>query len=147
MTLYRVAAARSRQQTIKMQYLEENHICVFCPEHVGAHQDSPVELEGEYYYVTRNDYPYAGALAHYLIVSRVHVSGIEQLPLEAGSELSAHIATIKANHPEAVAAAVVLRSGDMNYTASSVEHLHWHLILIGPDIQETIRVKVGCPPE
>ena len=37
--------------------------------------------------MTRNDFPYEGTAAHYLIVARRHVPSFEELPDEAGAEL------------------------------------------------------------
>ena len=51
-----------------MEELEAAGVCIFCPEHVGAYQREPVEHSGEHWYVKRNDFPYAGTRAHYLIV-------------------------------------------------------------------------------
>ena len=56
-----------------MAALEAAGICVFCPEHVAEHHRQPIEFSGEHWYVTRNDYPYPGTAAHYLIVPHRHV--------------------------------------------------------------------------
>ncbi len=70
-----------------MEELEAAGVCVFCPEHFEAHHREPITFSGEHWYVTENDYPYAGAAAHYLIVPHRHVTSFEELPDEAGAEL------------------------------------------------------------
>ena len=55
-------------------------ICIFCPEHVADDQRHPIEHTGEHWYVKRNDYPYAGTVAHYLIVPLRHVASFDELP-------------------------------------------------------------------
>src|SRR5689334_18893361 len=67
--LYDVDAGRSDQQRAYMEELEAKGICIFCPEHVAEYQGQPVEFSGEHWYVTRNDFPYEGTVAHYLIVA------------------------------------------------------------------------------
>ena len=78
-SLYHLPAARGEEQRRYMEELEAAGICVFCPEHFAAYHREPVELSGEHWYVTRNDYPYAGTRAHYLIVPHLHVRAFEEL--------------------------------------------------------------------
>ncbi len=85
--LYYLDAARTEEQRAYMASLEERGICIFCEEHVAEHQEHPVEHAGEHWFVTRNAYPYAGTVAHYLIVPHVHVTSFDQLPDAAGAEL------------------------------------------------------------
>ena len=85
--LYHLPAARSEDQRAYMEELEAAGVCVFCPEHFEAHHREPIAFSGEHWYVTENDYPYAGAAAHYLIVPHRHVTSFDELPDEAGAEL------------------------------------------------------------
>ena len=113
--LYNLDAARGSQQLERMRALEAEGVCIFCRE-------PPFEHEGEHWYVTRNDFPYEGTAAHYLIVAKRHVQAFEQLPDEAGAELWA-IRRELAARLGAPAYATIERSGDMRLNGGSVEHL------------------------
>ena len=74
-SLYFMAHARTDEQRRHMEELEAAGICVFCPEHFEANHREPVELSGEHWYVTKNDFPYVGTAAHYLIVPHASCGG------------------------------------------------------------------------
>jgi diadenosine tetraphosphate (Ap4A) HIT family hydrolase len=115
---------------------------VFCPEHFEAHHREPVEISGEHWYVTRNDWPYEGTSAHYLIVPHLHVASFDELPDEAGAELWALKRRLK-SQLHAAAVATVERSGDMRYNGGSVAHLHIHFVALSPDPAQTVRFRVS----
>jgi ATP adenylyltransferase len=140
--LYNVDAARSDQQRLYMEELEDAGVCVFCPEHVATHHREPVEHSGQHWYVTRNDYPYEGAAAHYLVVSNLHVTSFDELPDEAGAELWAIKRMLKAQL-EPTALATVERSGNMLYNGGSVAHLHVHLVALEEQPTATVRFRVS----
>jgi ATP adenylyltransferase len=140
--LYHLAAARGEAQRRQMEELEATGVCVFCAEHFAAHHREPVELSGEHWYVTRNDYPYRGARAHYLIVPHLHVSAFEQLPDAAGAELWSLKRQLKARL-EPLAVATVERSGDMRYNGGSVAHLHVHFVALDEAPECTVRFRVS----
>jgi diadenosine tetraphosphate (Ap4A) HIT family hydrolase len=144
--LYNLEAARGEQQLARMRSLEAEGVCIFCPEHAGRWQREPVEHTGEHWYVTRNDFPYEGAAAHYLIVARRHVSRFEELPDEAGAELW-QIRRGLAARLGAVAYATVERSGDMRFNGGSVAHLHVHMVALGTAPSETVRFRVSARAE
>lgn len=141
--LYNLDAARGAEQLERMRGLEAEGVCIFCPEHAGRWQREPVEHEGEHWYVTRNDFPYEGATAHYLIVSRLHVQAFEQLPDEAGAELW-KIRRELSERLGAPAYATVERSGDMRLNGGSVEHLHVHFLALEEEPAQTVRFRVSA---
>jgi diadenosine tetraphosphate (Ap4A) HIT family hydrolase len=141
--LYNFEAARGSEQLSRMRELEAEGVCIFCPEHAGRYQREPVEQTGEHWYVTRNDFPYEGAAAHYLIVARRHVSTFAELPDEAGAELW-RIRRELAERLGAVAFATIERSGDMRFNGGSVAHLHVHLVALDPDPAKTVRFRVSA---
>jgi diadenosine tetraphosphate (Ap4A) HIT family hydrolase len=148
--LYCLEAARSSEQRLYMEGLAEAGICIFCPEHVAGQQREPIEHSGRHWYVKKNDYPYEGALAHYLIVSQAHVLSFDELPDEAGAELWAIKRALKSQLQPA-AFATVERSGNMLYNGGSVAHLHVHLVALGATPAATVRFRVsahaGSEPE
>jgi diadenosine tetraphosphate (Ap4A) HIT family hydrolase len=141
--LYNFEAARGSEQLSRMRELEAEGVCIFCPEHAGRYQREPVEQTGEHWYVTRNDFPYEGAAAHYLIVARRHVSTFAELPDEAGAELW-RIRRELAERLGAAAFATIERSGDMRFNGGSVAHLHVHMVALDPDPAKTVRFRVSA---
>jgi ATP adenylyltransferase len=141
--LYNLDAARGEEQREYMRGLEAEGICVFCEEHVGEYQRQPVEHTGTHWYVTRNDFPYEGAAAHYLIVARRHVGSFAELPAEAGAELW-EIRRELAERLGAVSYATIERSGDMRFNGGSVEHLHVHMLALEPEPAATVRFRVSA---
>ena len=141
--LYNPDAARGSEQLERMRALEAEGVCVFCREHAERLGSGPVEHEGEHWYVTRNDFPYDGTAAHYLIVARRHVSSFEELPDEAGAELW-KIRRELAERLDAVAYATVERSGDMHLNGGSVEHLHVHFVALEQEPARTVRFRVSA---
>lgn len=142
-TLYYLDAARTDDQRAYMASLEARGICIFCEEHVAEHQEHPVEETGEHWLVTRNAYPYAGTVAHYLIVPRRHVVAFDELPDAAGAELWALQRGLKERHAP-LATATVMRSGDMRYNGGSVAHLHVHFVILDDAPEATVRFKVSA---
>lgn len=141
--LYHLPAARSAEQLRYMEELEASGVCIFCPEHVERYHREPIEHRGEHWYVTRNDYPYAGTVAHYLIVPHRHVSSFDELPDEAGAELWAIRRMLKAQL-DPVAVATVERSGDMRFNGGSVAHLHTHFVALPAEPESTVRFRVSA---
>lgn len=141
--LYEMSAARTAEQLAYMEQLQRDGICIFCPEHVGEYHREPIEWSGEFFYVTKNDYPYAGTVAHYLIVPHRHVRSFDELPDEAGAELWAIKRRLK-EQLAPLATATVERSGDMRYNGGSVAHLHTHFVALPADPEKTVRFKVSA---
>jgi ATP adenylyltransferase len=137
--LYDLDAARSNEQRAYMEELEAAGICIFCPDH----QRMPVEFSGEHWYVTRNDFPYAGTVAHYLIVPHRHVRSFDELPDAAGAELWAIKRRLK-EQLDPLAVATVERSGDMRFNGGSVAHLHTHFVALDARPEATVRFRVSA---
>ena len=137
--LYHLPAARSEDQRRYMDELEAAGVCLFCSE---RHRP-PVELSGTHWYVIKNDYPYEGTSAHYLIVPHAHVSSFDELPDEAGADLWSLKRELKARlDPPALA--TVERSGDMRYNGGSVAHLHVHFVALETAPARTVKFRVSA---
>lgn len=141
--LYNFEAARTDAQRVYMEELAAAEVCIFCPENVAAQQREPIEYSGTHWYVKRNDYPYEGTLAHYLIVAQQHVASFEQLPDEAGAELWSIRRALK-RQIQACAFGMVERSGDMDYNGGSVAHLHVHVVALGEAPTATVRFRLSA---
>lgn len=144
--LYNLGAARGEEQRQYMEKLAAAGVCIFCPEHVAQQQREPIEHSGRHWYVKKNDYPYEGALAHYLIVAQRHVVSFDELPDEAGAELWAIKRELK-SQLEPIAFATVERSGDMGFNGGSVAHLHVHLVALDTQPAATVRFRVSAYAE
>jgi diadenosine tetraphosphate (Ap4A) HIT family hydrolase len=145
-TLYSPEAARGGEQLERMRRLEEQGICIFCPERAADLQREAPLHTGTHWYVVSNDFPYEGTAAHYLIVARRHVTSFEQLPDDAGAELWA-IRRELAGRLGAVAYATVERSGDMRFNGGSVAHLHVHMVALEREPARTVRFRVSARAE
>ncbi len=141
--LYDVDAARTEEQRAYMERLEAGGICIFCPEHFDEYHREPIEHSGEHWYVTKNDFPYEGTVAHYLIVPHLHVASFDELPDEAGAELWAMKRWLK-EQLDPVAVATIERSGAMAFSGSSVAHLHTHFVALDEAPAETVRFRVSA---
>ena len=137
--LYHLDAARSDEQRAYMEQLEADGTCIFCPDH----QRAQVEFAGEHWYVVRNDFPYPGTVAHYLIVPHRHVTSFDELPDSAGAELWAIKRRLKAELAP-LATATVERSGDMRFNGGSVAHLHTHFVALAAEPEATVRFRVSA---
>ena len=141
--LYDLDAARDEEQRRYMEELEAAGICIFCPDHVETHHSQPVEHRGEHWYVTKNAFPYAGTVAHYLIVPYRHVASFDDLPDEAGAELWAIKRMLK-ERLGSPATATVERSGAMRMNGGSVAHLHTHFVALDESPEKTVRFRVSA---
>jgi diadenosine tetraphosphate (Ap4A) HIT family hydrolase len=141
--LYYLDAARADSQRRYMERLEAEGVCIFCPEHVAEYHPEPIELSGEHWFVTKNAYPYAGTVAHFLIVSRRHVRSFDELPDAAGAELWAIKRRLKERLAPA-ATATIERSGNMQYNGGSVAHLHTHFVALDSNPERTVRFRVSA---
>jgi ATP adenylyltransferase len=141
--LYFLDAARHDDQGERMREHQAAGRCIFCPEHVAEFQTQPIEYTGEHWYYKRNDWPYAGTVAHYLIVPHLHVASFEELPDEAGAELWEMKRWLK-ERLQPLATATVERSGDMRLNGGSVAHMHTHFVALGDAPEATVRFRVSA---
>jgi ATP adenylyltransferase len=125
-----------------MQDLAAKGVCLFCSD---EHR-SKIELEGDYWYVVKNDYPYEGTSGHYLIVPHAHVSSFDELPDEAAVDLWALKRRLK-ERLDPPATATVERSGDMRYNGGSVAHLHVHFVALETAPSRTVKFRVSARAE
>ena len=146
--LYYLTAARTKAQLDQMIWLQENGICVFCPEHFAEHHREPVAWEGEHWYATRNDYPYAGLSQHYLIVPKLHVADVTELPASSMVELFGVILAIKDLY-KFESYTLLMRNGDMRQNGGSIEHAHMHLVSrdLNTADSDPVKFKVTSNPK
>ncbi|MCW9054840.1 MAG: hypothetical protein OQJ98_02580 [Candidatus Pacebacteria bacterium] len=135
---------RGDAQQKQMEQIAQDGVCPFCREHFEKYHNSPIEEEGEWWVVTKNDYPYDGTSAHYLLVYKLHATNVTEVDQEAWVEFGRFVSMLNEKHAPN-GGAVFMRFGDMDYTGSSVAHLHAQFLVGGPHSEdaEKLRVKLG----
>ncbi|MBP9819245.1 HIT family protein [Candidatus Woesebacteria bacterium] len=138
--------SRVEAQRVEMQKIIAADHCPFCPENLKAYHKEPILREGVHWIVTKNQWPYDHTKVHLLLIARKHATRLEELDPAAGAELL-ELAQWAVKEYSIVGGGLVLRFGDMNYSAGTVAHLHAQLLfpdIAAPDYDEKpVRVKIG----
>ena len=141
MTLMNHANARKEEQRAVMAQIEADGVCSFCPEHMPKYHKHPIEKTGAHWYVTKNAWPYDNTAFHFLIVTNEHITDSSELTPEAWLELhELQKWIVETNGIQN--GTLLLRTGDMNKTGSSVLHLHAHFI-VAADASVPVITRVG----
>ncbi len=120
-----IANARQPQQAADMVALQEANVCLFCSEGLAL-KGKRVFHRGEHWYVTPNDYPYAGTTVHVMIVPNRHITSFIDLTEEELLELPAMLAWVNKEF-DIKGAGMFCRYGDTTYTGATFEHFHIHI--------------------
>lgn len=91
-----------------------------------CHVDDRVLRRSKHWTVVANDYPYAGASDHFLLIPAEHVTTVLHLSPQAQMDLWELIFDLAAELPHF---SLLVRNGDAAYTDASVAHLHLHLVV------------------
>ena len=139
--LYRLTSARVVDQLGEMERLAELGICYFCDlleRKIGC------VIDGEYWAVYPNTFPYKNTSVHMLIVPKAHHVDIRTLTRAASAEYMQVVAQV-ADSFGLTGYSQFMRSGDMSLTGASIAHLHGHVI--APDMEtdtfESVKIKLG----
>ena len=138
--------ARYEDQALVMAESEAAGVCPFCPESLGKYHHSPIEWEGSHWVVTKNGWPYVNTRVHLLAILKEHQESVDQLSDAAAAELFTALKW-EIKEYQIPGGGLVVRFGDTNYSAGSVNHLHAHIIQ--PDItapgyaDQPVKVKIG----
>lgn len=136
-----ITNVRLPEQEKVMKQIERDGVCPFCPENLHRYHTEPILKEGAFWIITKNRWPYAGTVQHFLAISKAHVTNLTKLDPEAGKELVALFQEI-AKEYNVRGGGMAMRFGGEGY-ASSVKHLHAHLIQ--PDIENPDHEGVKFP--
>jgi ATP adenylyltransferase len=134
--------ARTEEQRQHMSELAAEGICPFCDEHLEREHREPIEARGTWWSVTKNDHPYKGARLHYLLIYRSHATTLAELPLEAFTELGAHLQWLEQTH-DLPGGTFFMRFGDMPHTGATIAHLHAHVVVGASAGESTEKLKVS----
>ncbi len=137
--------SRTKEQFCRMQEAEKLNICPFCKEGLKRIHKLPIEKETRDFFVTKNAFPYEGTSAHYLIIPKKHIRDIEELQSEMWIQIGELFNWIR-KYTNAKSGGFFLRFGDLHWTGSSVEHLHFQIISgtkSDKSKSDSIKVKLG----
>lgn len=136
--------ARVDEQRQVMKEIIEDGVCPFCTEHLKKYHPGPWVKIGQYWIVSKNRWPYDNTAHHLLLIYKEHVQSLSEVTPDAGKELITLAAELE-RELQIPGGGLIMRFGDTNYSAGSVNHLHAQLIM--PDIGRAgfkpVRVKLG----
>lgn len=131
------------QRQVMKDIIAAGH-CPFCPENLVLYHKQANELEGKYWLVTKNQWPYDHTKYHFLAVLKRHAEELYELTAEEGGELITLLGNLQKKYA-IPGGGLAMRFGDTNYSAGTVMHLHAQFIV--PDIEkedfEPTRFKIG----
>ncbi len=133
---------RDEVQVANMKKIEAEGFCPFCPEHMEKYHTQPILRRGTYWYVTPNMYPYKHSVHHLLFITNRHISNSLDLTALEWAELQEHIAWVM-KEQNLSHGTLLMRSGDMTKTGSSVLHLHAHLVVGSGNPEKPLMARVG----
>ena len=132
------------QRAVMRRIIEAGH-CPFCRENILQYHEQPLIHEGKHWILTPSQWPYASTRLHLLIISKLHITKLADLPPEAGLELI-RVLQYAETIFDIPGGAFAMRFGNTSYSAASVMHLHGQLIV--PDIAspdyKPVRFKIGA---
>jgi diadenosine tetraphosphate (Ap4A) HIT family hydrolase len=139
------ANARTKEQVELMAKIEADGVCPFCSEHFKKYHPKPILKETEYWYVTENISPYEGTSYHFLFVYKpAHITIPSEILPSALVNLFDLVSGLIKEY-DMKGGGFFMRFGDTKWNASSVEHIHAHIIVGGEEgvNKEKIKVPLG----
>jgi len=122
--------SRGENQRKNMEESLKVGVCLFCPKHIKKYHSSPIEKNGKFWMVTKNDYPYEGTKHHYLFIYRKHIDSLAKITTEGMKEFLVHLKWLEKKF-KIQGGSILMRFGDSNRTSATITHLHAHLIVGG----------------
>ncbi len=137
--------SRTKEQFDRMQKAEDLNICPFCKEGLKKIHKLPIEKETEDFFVTKNAFPYEGTSVHYLIIPKKHIKDTKELKDNMWIQIGKLFNWIR-NNINTKSGGFFLRFGDLHWTGSSIEHIHFQIISgtrSDKEKKESLKVKLG----
>lgn len=136
--------SRLEEQRVVMEQIIEAGHCPFCRENLQKYHKQEILKEGEYWLVTKNQWPYKHTKVHLLIIYKQHATNLTELDPKSGVELLEFVQWAQEKF-QIPGGGWAMRFGDTNYSAGTVAHIHVQFIM--PDIDhpeyEPVRIKIG----
>ena len=140
-----ISHARVPAQIEEMKRIKEDNVCPFCRGNFETYHDEPILKEGEYWLISKNDYPYDGVDEHILLIYKEHIIDPSEISSKAHSEFFEFMTWIRENFPNP-GGSFFMRFGDTEYTGASIDHLHAHVITSTATRESSkgkLKVKLG----
>lgn len=137
--------AKSKRYKGVLRTIEKTGKCPFCKENFKYHKKSILKREKSWF-ITESSWPYKNTKWHFLIISEKHKEDFIQLTSLDFREVSKLIKWTIEKY-KIKGGGLALRFGEAIYTGSTVNHLHFHLIV--PEINKktkktrTVSFSVG----
>jgi len=136
--------ARLDEQLQVMQEIIGADHCPFCLENLQKYHKQPILKDGQFWILTKNQWPYEHTKVHLLAIYKEHAVDLSELKPEAGTELLEMMQWAQTEY-QVPGGAMAMRFGDTDYSAGTVAHMHVQFIM--PDLEspgyEPVRIKVG----
>ena len=136
--------SREKDQIEVMQKIADQAHCPFCEENLRLYHKEPILKVSKYWLVTKNQWPYKHTKHHFLLIYRQHITKLEELETEAGSELFSLVQGLEKEY-QFEGGGFAMRFGDTDFSAGTVNHLHVQLVI--PDAMakdfEPVKIKLG----
>lgn len=137
--------ARFEEQAEVMQRYIDNGVCPFCPG-TQAETLNPVLIDGDWWTVRENRWPYQNTKFHFLLILKEHHENLSSAPPSAGAELFVMIGNLEQRYG-IESGAIAIRFGNINFNGGTVAHLHAHLIVPDPEKtknkEDKVRFKIS----
>lgn len=119
--------SRTAEQDKVMRQIKEDKLCPFCRENLAKYHKNPILIKGKHWVITKNQWPYEGAKYHVLAIANRHIESIEEV---RATEIAELFSLFKKTQKKLriKGGALAMRFGKIARPASTVAHLHVHLI-------------------
>ncbi len=139
--LLNLKGARKPLQIKNMKRIIKDGVCPFCPEHLQKYHTPKILREDEHWLVTPSMYPYDHTKRHMLLITKAHVSTLEEISSDSWVSLQKHLRWINTTF-KIKGGTLLMRFGDMSKTGGTVKHLHVQFI-VAKNAKDVILTRVG----
>lgn len=139
---------RGEEQANRMNLADKENVCPFCKDGLVKIHRLPRERETKNFFITRTAFPYDGAQYQYLIISKKHLTKVNEIRGEDWIEIW-RLFTWVLKETKIDGGAMFWRFGDMKKNGSSIAHFHVQVLSgtgsedLPEKDRDSIRVKLG----
>jgi diadenosine tetraphosphate (Ap4A) HIT family hydrolase len=133
--------ARKKEYKKIIQKIIIDGKCPFCRENFKYHKN-PILKKTKSWFITKSSWPYENAEHHFLIISEKHKENFKDLTLKDFKEVK-NIVNWTVKKFKLKGGGLTLRFGNSDHTGSTVNHLHFHLIV--PKLKSGKSLSVNFP--
>ena len=133
---------RVNKQREQMEQIKKDGVCPFCIEHFTKYHEAPIEREGDWWILSKNDFPYSGTSIHYILVYKRHITQPSDINPDAWVEFGEHLSFLNKKYAKD-GGSIFMRFGNTDYTGASIDHIHAQFIVGGSHSNEVEKLKVS----